>query len=481
MKVSTITRTGTVGRAALPGLAIAGSALIVLTQTGLWPALYVLLAVPVGAALLLLSRRDAVTVLGVYLGFLVIIPARFAIAAYSGSLTPAVIAGLVALWIWACFRVVPGLGLASRPQPLRFVVLFLLWATAVSWALAFVRPLPDVEVRSALIGFLLLASACGPALLAADGIRTKERLDTLLRWLVLGAGLVAVVGIIQFAFGFDLSRFLRLPGLVAGSVAGESFIDTRSVLRRVQGTAAHPIEMAVFAGMVLPLALHYARASVSGTWERRGWWACTGLLLVSIPLTVSRSGIVALAIVALVVLPTWPWRERVTALAALAVAAVALRFAVPGLVGTLRGLFAYFGSDPSITHRTGDFGPALAYVAQAPWFGRGFHTFIPRYYLFIDDQYLLSLIETGVVGLAAIVSVLAVGLVLARGARRISTDARTRDLAQALFASLLVATVSFATFDVLSFSLVTGTTFLLLGCAGALWRMERSWAEWRAG
>jgi O-antigen ligase len=295
--------------------------------------------------------------------------------------------------------------------------------------------------------------------------------------LVLGASLVAVVGIVQFAFGIDLSRYLRLPGLVAGTVSGDSFIDTRSVLRRVQGTTAHPIEMAVFLGMVLPLVVHYARTSVSRSWQRLGWLASAGLILASIPLTVSRSGVVALAVVALVLVPTWPWRERVTALAGAAVGLAAIRLAVPGLIGTLRSLFTYFGTDPSITHRTGDYARAVTYIVDAPWFGRGFHSFIHSYYFVTDNQYLLSLIETGIVGLAALVGLLLAGIVLAAKTRRISSDAGTRDLAQALLASLAVAGVCFATFDALYFPMVTGTTFVLLGSAGALWRIERARAE----
>jgi O-antigen ligase len=183
-------------------------------------------------------------------------------------------------------------------------------------------------------------------------------------------------------------------------------------------------------------------------------------------------------VIGLMLLPTWPVRQSLLALGAAVGFAVALRAAVPGLLGTVLSLFAYFGSDPSINQRLGDYGAAAPYIAAAPFFGRGFHTWIPSglgpgsLQFVTDNQYLLSLLETGIVGLIALLGVLIGGVMLARSARRHGSDARSRDLAQSLATSMVVATVAFATFDALSFPMVRGLTFFLLGCAGALWRIQ---------
>src|SRR5262249_38246197 len=310
MSMLVLPRSRVPGRAFLIGLALLGVGLVGLTRTVAWPGVYPLLVLPVGAALATYSRRDAVTILGVFLALLLLVPSVFALSQVSTAVPPALVVGLFALWLWACLLMVPGLGLGAGPQPLRIVIFFFLWSAAVSWALAYLRPLPAVEQRQALIGFLMLASACGIALLAADGIRSRSRLDDLMRWLVVGASLVAVVAIVQFVPGVDFSRYLHPPGL-ATTGAGEAFIDIRSGLRRVQGTTGHPIELAVLEAAVLPIALHVARHQAGSTgWRHRVWWVCVGLLLVAVPLTISRAGVVGLAVGALALMVLWPGKDR---------------------------------------------------------------------------------------------------------------------------------------------------------------------------
>ena len=65
----------------------------------------------------------------------------------------------------------------------------------------------------------------------------------------------------------------------------------------------------------------------------------------------------------------------------------------------------------------------------------------------------------------------------ARGARRLFKDPVSRDLAQSLAAAASVPLVVFATFDALSFPMIPGLMFLLLGVNGALWRLARP--AWR--
>jgi O-antigen ligase len=93
--------------------------------------------------------------------------------------------------------------------------------------------------------------------------------------------------------------------------------------------------------------------------------------------------------------------------------------------------------------------------------------------LILDNQYLGTLIETGVIGLLALILVFVVPLLCARGVRRRSARPETRDLAQSLAAAVMVGMLSFATFDGLSFPMATNLLFLLLGCCGALRRLER--------
>ena len=136
---------------------------------------------------------------------------------------------------------------------------------------------------------------------------------------------------------------------------------------------------------------------------------------------------------------------------------------IPGLIAEFGSLFGSVGSDTSSTSRTSAFTSATPFISQHPWFGRGFGTFLPSSYFFTDDQYLLSLLEIGLVGLAALAALFVTGWMAARNARRLSADPVVRDLAQTLAACVAVPAVAWATFDATSFPMAAGLTFLTLG------------------
>ena len=224
----------------------------------------------------------------------------------------------------------------------------------------------------------------------------------------------------------------------------------------------------------LPIAVHRARFAPPGKRLRR--WLQVALIGTALPMTVSRTGVIALIVASLVVLPTWPKRDRRIAYLAGLVALAGLYATIPGLLGEFRSLFGQVGSDTSSTSRTGAFSSAVPFIQQHPWLGRGFGTFLPATYFFTDDQYLLSLIEIGFIGLLALLGLFITAWMCARNARRLSTDPEIRQLAQILAASVAVPTVAFATFDAFSFAMAASLTFLIIGCVGAFWRLATSQA-----
>jgi polysaccharide biosynthesis protein PslJ len=424
------------------------------------------------------THGDAATVLGVFLAALLFVPSRYALTEIAGFVTPAFMVALfVAVW-WVYGRLSPTLGAAQGRQPVRMAVYFLLLAAAASCCGLLLRDHSDAETRALVTGLFVLVGSSGVALLAADGIQAKPRLDWLLRWAVVGTALVGVIVVLQYFFNIDLAVWLKPPGFntIPG---GLNFIQLRTgtSIARVAGTAAHPIEMGAVLAMLLPLAIHYSRFP-----GRRGpllYQAATVLMAFASFLTVSRTTIVAIVIAGLILLPTWDRRLRRRSVAAAVVVVAAVSAAAPGLIGTLVGLFTNASTDNSFLHRVGDYSAAAHFIAGSPFVGRGIGTWIPTGYssltqpsFFIDNSYLLTFLEMGAIGLLSLVALLAVGIGVARGARRRTRDPASRDLGQSLAASIAVAMVTTFTYDSLTFPMATGMTFLLIGCAGALWRME---------
>jgi O-antigen ligase len=450
------------------GAWLAACAAAVATAALVSPELGALLILAVaGAALVATSHRDGVTLLTVFAALLLLVPSRLVVSALNGIgiATPAMLLALVITWVWVLGRLVPSLGLARGLQPVRLAAYAYGLAVTASYVAASLRPLPPILGRAGDRGLVVTATTLGLCVFAADAIGDRARLDTLLRRLVAAGCGLAAIGIVQFATGFNVAEYIRSPGLEFFDDPALA-IGQRSTFNRVAGTTYHPIEFATVLAMLLPLALHYA-----WTTRQRRWWIATGMLAAAIPMSVSRTGLVALIAAALVMVPTWDRRRRWQALAAGAVLAVFMKASVPGLLGTVRSLFLNLGVDPSVTGRRVDYGYVASFIAERPVFGQGYATFIPRQFAFLDNQVLLTLVETGVVGLVTLLAVFAVGIGLARRARRHRADPTTRDLGQTLVACLVVPLVTFATFDFLSFPTARGVAFVLIGCAGALWRL----------
>jgi hypothetical protein len=186
---------------------------------------------------------------------------------------------------------------------------------------------------------------------------------------------------------------------------------------------------------------------------------------------VSRSAILGAVVAGVVIFLGLEPRLRPKALMSVAVFLTLIYATTPGLLGTLRGFFLASGSDV----RKDDYAPALALVRKAPWFGHGPGSYITNSDIgnVLDNQYLGTLIEVGVVGLVIVLAYLLAAAFLGRGARHRSSDPATRDLGQALAAASISGAVTSYTFDSLGFKMFAGIIPLCLGIAGALWAMTR--------
>lgn len=410
---------------------------------------------------------DAVTALTVFLALLVGIPSGLVIGPLGAIGSPAAIVGYGCLTWWCLGWIAPRLGFPTGRQPIHVALTVFSVTVLASYGAAAVRPLFTDELAGADRAVITMLGWLGVALLAADGVKSEERLERLLRRLVVAASFLALMGILQFFFALDIARYLHLPGLEANADLG--VIQQRSVFRRVSGTAAHPIEFGVALAMAFPLALHFATNHRSRPRDRDR--VHLALITFGVLVSVSRSGILGLAAASLVMFLGWDSRRRLNALFIAPLCLIATRFVVPGLLGTIKSLYTNLFDDPSVEGRTNDYELVGEFIGRAPVFGRGFGTFNPIRYFYLDNQYLGHLIETGIIGSLALFGLFLTAILCARGVRRRSSDPRRRDLGQALAAAVLVPMVTFVTFDGFGFAQVSGFMFLIIGCCGAYWRL----------
>jgi O-antigen ligase len=396
-----------------------------------------------------------------------VFPTKLVVESFGQVGSPATLWGFVCLIWYGLALLYRDSGLRRGRQPVRWGILVLLIMWLVSYIFMLARTAPAAENATADAALLHFLSWAGVALLAADGLGSVEQLFKLCKFIVATTAVVCVVAVLQF-LGQDLvPEISSLPGFtISGSITS---VTTRGAFSRVAGTTTHPIEFATTIAMVLPLALQllpWVRA-------RRTWQIITVVLAIGVPISLSRSGFVGVAVALAVLFTAWTGRQRAKALAGIVLLTVCLFLAVPGMLGTLSRTFTAGRADSSITGRTDDYAAVAPMIDESPIVGRGAGTFTPPTYRILDNQYLLALVETGVVGTLALVAFFLIPAIAARNAWRRSTDPRLRDLSRALFAAVLVAMVSAATFDAFSFWTFSGMTFLIIGMSGAAWRFRR--------
>jgi O-antigen ligase len=406
---------------------------------------------------------DASAPLMLYILALMLIPANLVVPALGATGTPAILIGLCALLWWVVAEISRSTITAAPRQPVRWATLGFILCVLVSYVVATSRPIDGIELNSADRSLLLVASWAGLIFLTSDGLTTAEKVARPLRVLSVLGGVVAVVGILQFATGWQITNLIQIPGLTTNQSLNSVY--GRDGFNRAAGTATHPIEFGVVLTMILPLALHFAFTDRHRSLLMR-WWPVAAITF-AIPITVSRSAIIGVVVALAIVMPLWSKQRRRVAYVAIAAVIGIVFVAIPGMLGTLTHLFTGISNDSSAASRTGSYDLAFEFIARAPFFGRGLGTWLPEYRI-LDNQYLGLLIEVGVVGTLAVLGVFVISIATAFAARKRTPDPTLRSLAQALAALVAAGACSFATFDAFGFPQVSGVVFFGIGAIGAL-------------
>ena len=425
-------------------------------------------------------RLDGASVVGVLIVALYALPATLIVPGLTYAGRPALVLALGLFAWWVLARLSPRL-VSPGPQPLRWAALALLASVLLSYVAGLLRGLPAVEANAQNFTVLVTLEILGLVLVTADGIRDLDRLRSVLRVFVWSAAFVAVVAFIQSTFAFDLSHFLVLPGLEFKADPADFQLRGDGGHFRVAGTTTHYIEFSTVMALAVPFAIHLALFAPTPR-GRRVYLALSMGLVAVIPLAISRTGVVALAAAGAVMFClAWTWRVRYHVAVLGSAVLLALFVLRPGLLGTLAAMFRWFGADPSIEGRTSDYQRVGYWFAQRPLLGRGPGTLIPDLYLFLDNQWLYTLVTQGIVGVLALAALHLTCVALASLAMRRARGAEERHLCAALIAVQVVAVLVAATFDSLSFTTFTFTLALMSGLCGAVWRLTHPRARVSTG
>jgi O-antigen ligase len=245
---------------------------------------------------------------------------------------------------------------------------------------------------------------------------------------------------------------------------------------RTFGSAQHPIALGAALVMLLPLAFYLVQRT-----RQRRWWVAAGVLLVGSFSTVSRTSVVMLVAVVVVFLWLRP-KETLRYWPLFFISVAIVKFTVPGTLGTLKNSF--FPSGGLVTEQQGcvgcpgqgrlaDVGPALDLWAQSPLFGHGYGTRVVDFSSpgtinsqILDDQWLGSLIDIGLVGAIALLWLFIAAF--RRFARAANADPRDDGwLLVALASSVAAMGVGMAFFDAFAFIQATALFFILLALGAA--------------
>ncbi|QEE61529.1 hypothetical protein FVA74_08035 [Salinibacterium sp. dk2585] len=273
-----------------------------------------------------------------------------------------------------------------------------------------------------------------------------------------------------------------LPFLQRTTLEENEFVKEGTV--RAFGPSQHPIALAVFLCLLIPLAIYqsrHARWPVTLGNRQLFWLGCTFCLGVGMIAAVSRTGMVMLAVMTIVFVlmrPSAISRVLVFGIPAALLAYLASPRNVGDMIRNLASPTALIESQLTAPGMTGsgrlaDLEPSLEQASINPLFGTGLGSRITTGRLanafILDNQMLSTLLESGILGVMGVLALILlpamhlIGLARRTGAAERGLSERQRDLALAVGIAILGYSVSLFFFDAFMFIQTFLMFFVLLG------------------
>ncbi len=320
-------------------------------------------------------------------------------------------------------------------------------------------------------------------------VRTRPAVERIITVIVSAGTIMAVAALVERRTGYNVFNHLHtiLPifNYVPTAIAR---LENRGGYIRAYASSGDPIEMSTTMAMMLPLAVYLAISR-----RQRAWWLAAALLLFGDFAGGSRTGVIGVFTMLCVFL----WlrrRETLRCWPALLPVLLVLHFAAPGAIGTLFGTFFPKGG---IVHKeeetaigpTGEtiypsrlsrWGPQIhEYLQHNPLVGIGYGTRVTGQHdeaadnaIILDDQWLDTLLETGLLGVLAWMWLF--GRAIRRLGIRAKLERNTREgwLPVALAASLASYAIAMFFYDAFSFIQGTSIAFTLLALSAVVLRLQ---------
>jgi len=251
------------------------------------------------------------------------------------------------------------------------------------------------------------------AFLVADHVASRRKLARLLRVMLLGGSVAALLGLVLYFIPADLAEralnALRIFNYPTGSVLRYMEDNPANALRAI-GTSVDPN---AFGGLLAIVgALAAPQLATTRPLFGRRWpaWVMFALIAVTIVLTYSRTAMAAL-LAAILFIVAMRHRKLFWILAL----AVVLIMSIPAAQQYRGHFFAGLqGQDLATRMRFGEYKDAVTLIGRYPFFGVGFGAAPDAdIYLGVSSAYLLLTEQMGLVGLSAFM--VAIGAVILWG------------------------------------------------------------------
>jgi polysaccharide biosynthesis protein PslJ len=328
-----------------------------------------------------------------------------------------------------------------------------------------------VKLLSVLVGYVLVFY------LLVNVLRTRTACESAIKVLLVGGAILAVLAIVERKTGWspfsDLDRYVPFIEPVTGSIES-SVTDVAAQGRgiRARASAEHSIALGAVLAMLAPLA-----AALAIVRRQAIWIGCLLLLVIGSFATVSRTPLLMLFAWAFM-FTALRWRDAKRFIPFALMALAMIHVVMPGTLGALRTtlqpahVLAEQSSKPEsqiAAGRIADLGPSFEEFRQKPVFGYGFGTRIAlgerANARLLDNQWLGTLLDTGLVGLIGIAWLL--GRYVVRMSSASLIPGRDGVVIAALASAVFAYAIGMFTYDALAFTQVTLVLFVLLAIGSA--------------